>query len=191
MTQAHSLAPWRAPSAPMRASRVRSATGCRCTSSRTRRWRSARRGCAGRLTLGARGDLDRVLEDERGAVRPRHGRARRARDVATLTTVEAAELVGVSVRTVQWWVERGYLAPCNRHPTRTMTWRRDTPRRTSSSALTTGVRARGTSGWTDSPSAWSGVTARSPVQSQLSPHAQNRRGVFSCPQPNDPGFVVG
>ena len=42
--------------------------------------------------------------------------------MATLTTVEAAELVGVSVRTVQWWVERGYLAPCNRHPTRTMTW---------------------------------------------------------------------
>ena len=26
------------------------------------------------------------------------------------------------MRTVQWWVERGYLAPCNRHPTRTMTW---------------------------------------------------------------------
>ena len=42
--------------------------------------------------------------------------------MATLTTVEAAELVGVSVRTVQWWVERGYLSPCNRHPTRTMTW---------------------------------------------------------------------
>jgi len=42
--------------------------------------------------------------------------------VATLSTTEAAELVGVSVRTVESWVARGYLAPCNRHPTRTMTW---------------------------------------------------------------------
>ncbi len=42
--------------------------------------------------------------------------------MATLTTVEAAELVGVSVRTIESWVARGYLAPCNRHPRRTMTW---------------------------------------------------------------------
>ena len=42
--------------------------------------------------------------------------------MATLSTAEAADLVGVSVRTVESWVARGYLAPCNRHPTRTMTW---------------------------------------------------------------------
>ncbi len=42
--------------------------------------------------------------------------------MATLTTREAAELVGVSVRTVESWVARGRLAPCNRRPGRTMTW---------------------------------------------------------------------
>ncbi len=34
--------------------------------------------------------------------------------MATLTTAEAADLVGVSVRTVEQWVRRGHLTPCNR-----------------------------------------------------------------------------
>jgi excisionase family DNA binding protein len=40
----------------------------------------------------------------------------------TLTTAEAAERVGVAVRTIRLWVERGYLAPCNRREGRRMTW---------------------------------------------------------------------
>lgn len=43
-------------------------------------------------------------------------------EVATLTTAEAAERVGVAVRTIRLWVERGYLAPCNRREGRRMTW---------------------------------------------------------------------
>ncbi len=39
-----------------------------------------------------------------------------------LTTREAAEMVGVSVRTVEWWVARGYLTPCNRVDGRATTW---------------------------------------------------------------------
>ncbi len=42
--------------------------------------------------------------------------------MATLTTAEAADLVGVSVRTVEWWVGRGYLTPCNRREGRRTTW---------------------------------------------------------------------
>lgn len=34
----------------------------------------------------------------------------------SVTTAEAAALVGVSVRTVQGWVAKGYLAPCNPLP---------------------------------------------------------------------------
>ena len=42
--------------------------------------------------------------------------------VATLTTAEAAERVGVSVRTIESWVERGQLTPCNRREGRKTTW---------------------------------------------------------------------
>ncbi len=42
--------------------------------------------------------------------------------MATLTTTEAAELVGVSVRTVESWVARGYLTPCNRRDGQRTTW---------------------------------------------------------------------
>ena len=45
-----------------------------------------------------------------------------AGDVATLTTAEAAERVGVSVATVESWVKRKQLTPCNRREGRVMTW---------------------------------------------------------------------
>ena len=56
-----------------------------------------------------------------------HGPLRRsaplgAGELATVNTREAAELVGVSVRTVEQWVARGYLVPCNRSAPRRMTW---------------------------------------------------------------------
>ena len=58
MARAHSLAPWREPSQPMHGIPCPNVTGCRCTSSRTARWLSARRQCAGRHIRGSGSDLD-------------------------------------------------------------------------------------------------------------------------------------